>query len=266
MIVTLLSDFGLRDSYVAEMKAAILEVCSDAVLIDITHEVERYNIRMGAYLLARSARVFPKGTIHLAVVDPGVGSSRRPIIIEGERAHFIGPDNGLLILAAREQGIKHVYKIEKPAYLREQIFDTFHGRDIFAPVAGHLAAGVKPSNFGPEVFDYQVPAFSEAEVSERGIIGEVIHIDSFGNVVTNITAKHLSRGGIKLNSKVKVAVGDGGSERMQLLRTYSNVTAGFFLAVIGSGGFLEVSINQGDAAGRLKAKASKKIKITPVED
>ncbi len=266
MIVTLLSDFGLRDSYVAEMKAAILEVCRDVILVDISHEVERYNIRMGAYLLARGARIFPKGTTHLAVVDPGVGSSRRPLIVKGERAHFVGPDNGLLMLAAKEQGVRHVYKIEKTAFLRGKISDTFHGRDVFAPVAGHLAAEVKPSTFGPEIFDYEVPAFAEAEVRDKSIIGEVIHVDSFRNVVTNITAKHLSEVRIGLNSRIKVAIEGGGSVKMQLIRTYSDANLGSLLAVIGSGGFLEVSINQGDAAGRLRATASKRVEITLIED
>ncbi|MEM3736835.1 MAG: SAM-dependent chlorinase/fluorinase [Candidatus Bathyarchaeia archaeon] len=261
LIVTLLSDFGLRDSYVAEVKAAILEVCRNVILVDITHEVERHNVRMGAYFLARSAKIFPEGTVHLAVVDPGVGSGRRPIVIEGERAYFVGPDNGLLALAAREQVVRHVYKIENTAFLRRQISDTFHGRDVFAPVAGHLAAGIKPSAFGPEIFDYQVPKFSEAEVHGCHIIGEIIHIDNFGNIVTNITPRHLSEGGVRLNSEVKVTVSDGGSEKMRLRETYSNVAPGCFLAVVGSGGFLEVSINQGDAARQLRAAASKRVEV-----
>jgi len=264
LIIALLSDFGSRDTYVAEMKAVILGLCREATLVDITHEVERHNIRMGAYLLARAARIFPAGTAHLAVVDPGVGGGRRPILIEGKDAYFIGPDNGLLMPAAEEQGIRHVYKIERTPLLREQISNTFHGRDIFAPVAGHLAAGVRPSDFGPEIFDPKPAPFTEVEIGEGSLTGEVIHIDNFGNVVTNITPRHLGEVGVRPNSRMKVAVDGGGLEETQLLRTYSDVAPGSLLALVGSGGFLEFSVNQGDAAKLLKAVGSRRVQVTLV--
>ena len=150
-IISLLSDFGLKDPYVSEMKAIILSICPNVTLIDITHEVSKYNIMEGAFILASATPYFPENTVHLAVVDPGVGSKRRPIIVRSKRHLYVGPDNGLLILAAKNDGIINVYHVVNEKYMRKEISSTFHGRDIFAPVSAYLANGVKPEEIGIEI-------------------------------------------------------------------------------------------------------------------
>jgi len=198
-IITLLSDFGLRDAYVAEMKAVILSISPKARIVSISHEVEKFNIRMGAFILASAAPYFPRGTVHVAVVDPGVGTKRRPIIIETKRSFYVGPDNGLLLLSAQKEEVSHVYHIKNPEYMRPKISTTFHGRDVFAPAAAHLALGCSPSRFGPEIHDFIVPQFAKTYRKKGELIGEVIYIDDFGNVV-NISSKDLE--------EQKTSVGD----------------------------------------------------------
>ena len=166
-MITLTSDFGLKDPYVAEMKGVILTINPKATLIDITHEVEKFNVRMAAFMLASAAPYFPKGTVHLAVVDPGVGTQRRAIIVQTKKGFFVGPDNGVLILAAQNQGIEHVYELANPKFMLPKVSSTFHGRDIFAPAAAHLDIGVQPSDFGPEIKDPVKPEF--ANQKNRGL-------------------------------------------------------------------------------------------------
>ena len=190
-MITLTSDFGLKDPYVAEMKGVILTINPKATLIDITHEVEKFDVRMAAFILASAAPYFPQGTVHLAVVDPGVGTQRRAIIIQTKKSFFVGPDNGILILAAQNQGIEHVYQITNPTFMLPKISSTFHGRDIFAPAAAHLDKGVPPKEFGPEIKDLTKPEFASVKQTNGSLIGEVIHIDGFGNIITNITEKDI---------------------------------------------------------------------------
>lgn len=138
-IISLLTDFGLLDPFVGEMKAVILSICPDARIIDITHQVQKFDVRLGSFLLAGAAPYFPAGTVHVGVVDPGVGSSRRAIVVETARAVYVGPDNGLLVPAAQREGILHVYELTNRSLMREEVSATFHGRDVFAPAAAHLA-------------------------------------------------------------------------------------------------------------------------------
>ncbi|MGQ9530050.1 MAG: SAM hydrolase/SAM-dependent halogenase family protein [Candidatus Bathycorpusculaceae bacterium] len=255
-IITLTTDFGLRDPYVAEMKAVILSTCQNAQIVDITHEVEKFNVRMGAYILACTAPYFPKDTINVAVIDPGVGTKRRSILIQTEKAFYIGPDNGVLALAAKNQGIQHVYEIKNEKLMMPRISNTFHGRDIFAPAAAHLACGTPPTKFGPEIRKIAIPKFAEVIKRRDTIIGEVIHVDSFGNIITNLREKELKPIGIGdiINVKLK-------SKRikLKLCKAYAEVASGKPLAIIGSHNFLEVSVNQGNAAETFKVKAGDKI-------
>ncbi|MEM0010313.1 MAG: S-adenosyl-l-methionine hydroxide adenosyltransferase family protein [Candidatus Bathyarchaeia archaeon] len=259
-IITLTTDFGLRDSYVAEMKAVILSICPDAYIIDISHEVRKFDIRMGAFLLFRASRFFPKGTIHVAVVDPGVGTERRPILIETVRSFYVGPDNGILIPSARRDGIKHVYLINNPRYMLKEISRTFHGRDIFSPAAAYLARGIPPSEFGPEIFDPVSPRFAEPIISGNSIEGEIIYVDDFGNLITNIKHEDLELMGIGEGSYLTVKIG---KERLMLkmCRAYGEVQVNNPLAIIGSCGLLEISVNQGDASKFFGANVGEKIFI-----
>jgi S-adenosylmethionine hydrolase len=259
-VISLLTDFGLRDPYVAEMKAVILSICPEARIVDISHDIEKYNVRMGAFLLAQAAPYFPRGTVHVVVVDPGVGTKRRPIIIEARRSLYVGPDNGVLMLSAQNEGIKHIHEITNEKYMLKPVSRTFHGRDIFSPAAAYLANGVSASDFGPEVHDPLVPSFASLIVRKDEIRGEIIHIDGFGNLITNITKEQLSIIGIKEGGNFQAAL-KGTILDLKICSAYGDVPAKTPLAIIGGTGFLELSVNQGDAAQAFKAHVGDKIII-----
>src|SRR5712691_8692094 len=185
-VVTLLSDFGSRDGYVAQMKGTIIENCPDATVVDISHEIERYNIPMGSFILETTAPYFPKGTIHVAVVDPGVGSARKAIVIECETALFVGPDNGLMARASEGLGLKSIREIREKEFQRKPVSSTFHGRDIFAYVAGMLASGRRPDEVGPRVSKLEKLPLSPPRLSGKTLICHVLHVDAFGNVITDV--------------------------------------------------------------------------------
>ncbi|MCW4045342.1 MAG: S-adenosyl-l-methionine hydroxide adenosyltransferase family protein [Candidatus Bathyarchaeota archaeon] len=258
-IVTLTTDFGLRDPYVAEMKAAILSISPDAAIVDVTHEVAQFNIRMGAYVLASAAPYFPKGAIHVAVVDPGVGTRRRPILIQTSHSFFVGPDNGLLVLAAEQQGIKCVREIGNIWLVLPRISDTFHGRDVFAPVAAHLANGIAPEEFGSEIHDFIKPEFAEVTLSNGAISGEVLHVDNFGNIITNVRANELA--GIGRANVVDVELSDR-KLRLKFCRVYGEAELQEPLALFGSHGYFEIAVNQGNAAERFRVKPGDKIRLS----
>jgi len=260
-IVTLLSDFGLKDPYVAEMKAIIATISADVKVIDISHLIEKFNIRMGAFVLASVARYFPKGTIHVAVVDPGVGTKRRPLLVETKNAFYIGPDNGLLILAAQRDRIKHVYAITNTKLMLPAVSPTFHGRDVFAPAAAHLANGISPEDFGEEIKDYAVPRFAKPELKTKTLKGEVLHIDNFGNVITNLTSSDLKKARIKPLQTLSLKLNNR-AHSMLLAETYGDVSVKSALALVGSHGFLELAVNQGDASKTLKVKVGDSVIIS----
>jgi len=259
-IVTLLSDFGVKDPYAAEMKAVVLSICPEARIFDISHEIEKFNIRMGAFVLASAAPYFPKGTIHVAVVDPGVGTKRRPILVETNQAFYVGPDNGLLLLAAQKQGISHVYNITNPRFMLSRVSKTFHGRDIFAPVAAYLASGSDPTDFGPEIHDYTIPKFAKPKLTRRTLRGEVLHIDDFGNIITNISTEDFRKTrmeegsvfGLRLKGKVIT---------LRLCSAYGEAQVGKPLALIGSHDFLEISVNQRSASKKFVAKTGDTVTV-----
>jgi hypothetical protein len=257
-IITLTTDFGFRDPYVAEIKAVILSISPNARIVDVTHEVERFNIRMAAYALACAAPYFPKGTVHLAIVDPGVGTRRRAILIQTRDGSFIGPDNGVLVLAARNQGVEHVFEITNRKFMLPRISNTFHGRDIFSPVAAHLINGTKPEEFGPEIQKISTAKFTSVIRRKNMLLGEVLHIDGFGNIITNIGKKELDQMNLKevVNVKFKST-----KLRLKLCRAYAEVGKNEALAIVGSHNFLEMSVNQGNAARKFKVKAGDKITL-----
>jgi hypothetical protein len=249
-VITLLTDYGIRDSYVAEVKGMILRLYPEAVIVDITHDIGKYDIEEGAYNLARAVRYFPESTIHIGVVDPGVGGPRKPLIIEARGTFFVGPDNGLLAPAAERLGIKRIYEITQMDLLPPRVSDVFHGRDIFAPAAALLAQGLKPSDLGVEVSEYQRLPLYTVKVEEEKIHAKVIHVDGFGNLVTNVTYENLEAAGIKLGSTLKVQVSDK-AYRIPFVRNFSAVPVGDLLLLVAGGGYLEVSANQGNASTRL---------------
>jgi S-adenosylmethionine hydrolase len=256
-VVSLTTDFGLKDPYVAEMKAAILSICPSAKLVDVSHLVDKFNIRMGAFMLATTVPHFPKGTIHVAVVDPEVGSKRRPIIVQTERGFFVGPDNGLLMLAAQAEGITCTHEIESHRYMLPHISRTFHGRDIFAPAAAHLANGVAIEKFGRQITDVIVPKFTKVTHNTHSIVGEVLHVDDFGNIITNIHTKDITTFN---QTWVQVELQSQRHE-MKLSRTYADAKPTEPLVLIGSHSYLEIALNQGNAAKKFSAKAGDKVTL-----
>jgi S-adenosylmethionine hydrolase len=257
-IITLTTDFGLKDPYAAEMKAAILSISPDATIVDLTHEIAQFSIRMGAYVLASAAPYFPEGTIHVAVVDPSVGTRRRPILIQTRHSFFVGPDNGLLILAAERQGISCIREITNTRLMLPRVSSTFHGRDVFAPAAAHLANGVAPAEFGPEIHDAVKPEFAKVTLRKGVLVGDVLHVDNFGNIITNISEKEVAR--IRAADVVNVELPNQ-ELKLKFCKAYSEAKPQEPLALIGSHGYLEISLNQGDAAEKFKARPGDKIKL-----
>jgi hypothetical protein len=245
-IITLTTDFGLKDPYVAEMKAVILSICPDADVVDVTHQVEKFDVRMGAYVLASAAPYFPGGTVHVAVVDPGVGTSRRGIIVHTRDACFVGPDNGVLGLAAGNAlGPKCVYRISNRKFMLSKVSNTFHGRDVYVPAAAYLANGKLPSEFGPMMRGMVTPGFAKVVRDKDVAVGEVIHVDDFGNVITNLSRRHLRH--VQFGQTMDVELKDT-RLRFKFCRAYGEVEPKKSLALVGSHDFLEISVNQGSAA------------------
>jgi S-adenosylmethionine hydrolase len=257
-IITFLSDFGTKDGYAAQMKGTALKI-TDAQLIDITHEITPQNIREGAFILRTVAPYFPTGTVHVAVVDPGVGTDRRGILITTSRHILIGPDNGLLMPAAHFLGNFIVYDISNKKFMSSSISSTFHGRDIFTHVAAHITNGTPFEEIGNRINDFVNLDFGQGEIKENAVTGKVIYIDRFGNVITNITREILSKG-LAYDKKIMVFVGEKNIE-IPFVRSYGFVKKREMLTTIGSNNFLEISINQGNAAKKLSVKEDDKVKI-----
>lgn len=257
-IITLTSDFGLKDPYAAEMKAAILGICPHAIIVDVTHNVEKFNIREGAFVLASATPYFSDGSIHVAVVDPLVGTCRRSLIAETKRGFFVGPDNGVLMLAVEAQGVVSMREITSRKLMLPHISVTFHGRDIFAPVAAHLANGVSPEEFGPEIIDPIVPQFTKIKHGKDTISGEVLHVDDFGNIITNIPGINLA--GFR-GSMVQVDLPSQGPQ-LKILETYADTKLNEPLVLVGSHGYAEIAVNQGNAAERFHSKVGDKVTLT----
>lgn len=239
------------------MKGVILTITPNSTIIDIVHNVEKFNIQTGAFTLASAAPYFPKGTIHVAVVDPGVGTKRRAIIIQTKKGYFIGPDNGLMILAAEHQGIMHIYQITNPKFMLSGISSTFHGRDVFAPAAAYIEKGIKPEKFGPEIHEPVRPDFAKVKHVKDSIIGRILHIDSFGNIITNITKAEAAKFSEIINLKIQSK-----ELKLKLKKTYGETKLNEPLALIGSHGFLEIALNRGSAAEKYQAKVGMEITIT----
>jgi len=249
-IITLLTDYGLKDSYVAEVKGAILKINPSATIIDISHDVGNYDIEEGAFHLARSVPYFPDGTIHVGVVDPTVGGERKRIIIKSRGACFIGPDNGLLAPAAERLGVEKVYEIKNFSILPQRVSEVFDGRDVFGPVAALISKGFSVEEIGSEVKSYHRISLYEPKVEGNRIEAKVIHIDGFGNLVTNVTSRILERVGVKEGEVFRVVMNDR-VEKIPLVKRFSAVPKGTLLMLVAGGDYLELSVNQGSASSEL---------------
>jgi S-adenosylmethionine hydrolase len=252
-IITLLSDFGTADPYVGEMKAVILSIQRDVIIVDISHKVRRFDINMGAFILAQATPYFPKGTIHVTVVDPSVGTNRKPIIVSTPTKFYVGPDNGVLMLSVLREEKYRVYEILNPKYILKDKSMTFHGRDVFCPAAAYLAKGVSPSSFGPEIKEPVVINFPKPIFNKKILQGKVIHIDYFGNVITNFTINNLEVLGLKKGTKFKLEYKNT-KLSIKFCNSYNEVKPKIPLAVIGGTGFLELSVNKGNASELLNSE------------
>ncbi len=256
-VITLLTDFGTADYFVGAVKGAILAVNPEALIVDITHEIPAHDIESAAFTLLAACSSFPAGTIHVAVVDPGVGSSRRSILIRTRGQLFVGPDNGIFSYVCDSSGkpamTPEVFHLTNTKYFRQTVSPTFNGRDIFAPVAAALSAGVKPEKLGTKTTDYIRLLSLEPQVSRNGeISARVIHIDRFGNCVTNITPAEFPTEMIAAGAKLRI--------NGRIVKSFRNffaegtVSRDMVFGIWGSAGFLEIAATNQSAAKRLNAK------------
>lgn len=245
-LIALLTDFGLRDHYVASMKAAILSVCPDAALVDITHDIAPQDVAAAAWELGACCRDFPRGTVFACVVDPGVGSTRRALGAAAGAYRFVAPDNGLLSMAFERVSPTQVVQLTNPRYAAPLVSRTFEGRDRFAPAAAWLARGTALAEFGPPVHEWVRLAVAEPDASGETLAGEVLLADRFGNLVTNISERLLETftQGRRLRATVTLA----DRRRLPVVSTYAEVQPGELCALTGSTGHLEIAVNCGSAA------------------
>jgi S-adenosylmethionine hydrolase len=250
-LITLTTDFGAGSPYVAQMKGVILSLTREVDLVDLSHAIGPQNVREGAVVLADVAPRFPPGSIHLAVVDPGVGTDRQLVYAEIGPQRYLAPDNGLLsLLASREQPAR-IVALERRSYWLPGTSHTFHGRDILAPVAAHLARGVEPAELGPSCERLVVLDWPQPQVMASHITGEVLYVDSFGNLITNITRNQATA----LGPLASVAVRCGGRATRGVILTYGVAKGGELIALFDSQGRLEIAVVQGNAAHELQVRA-----------
>ena len=265
-VVALLTDFGSQDHYVGSLKGAILSVCRDATLVDLAHELPVHDVAAGAFALAASWRDFPEGTIFLAVVDPGVGTARRALALQAEGRFFVGPDNGILSLVIEDaEGGVVVREITNAGMVRAEISATFHARDVFGPVAGHLATGVPMAEVGPLVADPVRLAPSPALAGGPGEWSAlVLHVDRFGNLITNWRRKDVDAILATVENDRNGLVVVLGNHVLPLAVTYADVAEGEACALLGSSGRLEIAINRGSAALALGAGSGFPVRLRAV--
>jgi S-adenosyl-L-methionine hydrolase (adenosine-forming) len=260
-IITLLTDFGSEDYFVGAMKGVILTRSPTSVLVDITHAIPPQNVRAAAFTLSRAYSYFPAGSIHLAVVDPGVGSDRRPVLIEAAAHLFIGPDNGLFTPVLEQVTKARVRHLTNTAYFLPHRSSTFHGRDVFAPVAAALAEGVPPEDFGPTIQDPVRFEMARSESRADGsMLGRIIHIDHFGNCVTNLACDRL----LSLSTMPPFCLRIREFQIRKLARSYYEGAAqpGRPFLICGSAGLLEISVWSSSAAQQLNVKVGEPVLLT----
>lgn len=256
-VITLTTDFGEGAYYVASMKGAILSVNGRARIVDASHSIAPQNVRQGAFVLAQIAGNFPRATIHVAVIDPGVGTERKLVYAAMGGQHFLAPDNGVLGLVARSHPPERLIALEEPRWWRHPVSRTFHGRDILAPVAAHLSGGVDPGQLGP-VLERLLPLdWPEPSTRPGGIDGDVLFADSFGNLISNVPAALLASAP---RAGLRVTVGD--HEITGLHGTYADVDPGTLLALVGSSGYLEIAVTGGSAAEVLGTSGPVPLRLT----
>ncbi len=260
-IITLTSDFGLNDHFIGAMKGVILEIAPEAQIIDINHAVQPFDILDGALTISQAYSYFPAGTVHMVIVDPGVGTARRPIILSSERHLFVAPDNGVLSLVYDREERLSVRHVTAEHYFLQPRSNTFHARDIFSPVAAFLAKGVEPSRFGEEITDFvRFGAPRPKPVDERTLRGVVLRVDRFGNLITNITPQDAPQLFEATPPAFKIAIGTK-AQATRMCTNYAEGTPGEVFGILGSMGFLEVAANRASAFQLLGAGKGSEVNV-----
>jgi hypothetical protein len=252
-IITLVTDFGTNDGYVGAIKGVIKRINPQVEIVDITHDIEPFNILGAAFTLNNFYGYFPQNTIHLVVVDPGVGSKRQPLLIKTENFYFVGPDNGIFSFVLQNESINEIINLSNDKYHLSKSSSTFHARDIFAPVAAYLSLGVVVKEFGAPAKECIKLVIPQPQSSKKGIVGEIIHIDNFGNLITNIDANSIKASRIMIEIKKK--------KINRISKSYFDIPEKKIGAVVGSSNLLEISINQGNASQILKANIGTPIRV-----
>lgn len=254
-IITLLTDFGSDSPYVAAMKGVVLTINPAAMIVDITHRVPPQDIRAGAFVLGQVCSRFPAGTLHVAVVDPGVGTERGLVYLEVGQQRFVGPDNGLFSRVA--SGAAKIHALENRSYWLPEVSSTFHGRDIMAPVAAHLSLGLDAERLGPRVPSLVPFEWPQPRIEQRRMIGEIQAIDTFGNLITNISETDLDQ----IPQRGTARITCGGHRISGICRTYGDCSAGTLVALVGSTGYLELAIVNGNARQELGVAVSVAVRV-----
>jgi S-adenosylmethionine hydrolase len=257
-VIAFLTDFGSKDHYAGTVKGVVLSICPEAACVDITHEIPPHDVMAGALELAAAYKYFPSGTVFVVVVDPGVGSARRPIAAEAGDYRFVAPDNGVLTLVFKETPPGRVVELTEPQYARPTVSRTFEGRDRFGPAAAWLARGIELSAFGGTLNDWQTLDVPEPIITEAQMIAEVVRVDRFGNLVTNVDRRTFDR----FVNVERVAIGAGAATVGKVVMTYADADPGALCALFGSSEHLEIATNGGSAAERLTLGRGAKITIS----
>ncbi len=257
-VITLTTDYGTSDHLVGTLKGVILKINPDAIIVDLNHHVMPYDVLDGALSIGATYRYFPPRTIHVVVVDPGVGTERRPLLVSAELHYFVAPDNGVLSTVYEKETNLVVRHITAEHYFLNPVSNTFHGRDIFAPAAARLSKAFQTEAFGEEISDFVRFSLPKPKPAQNALKGVVLRVDHFGNLMTNFTAADLppelvARGNMKLLL--------GGKEIRQLAQTYAQGNPGEPFAILGSSGFLEISVNKGNAARALGAQRGAEVTL-----
>ena len=257
-LIIMITDFGTKDFYVGAMKGAMYKVFPQAKIDEISHGVSKFDIKEGAYTLAKAAPEFPAGTVFVGVIDPGVGTQRKPIAMKTKNGnYFVAPDNGLLTLIGGSMGVAEVREITNHDVMRQDVqSSTFHGRDIFGPAAAHLAKGFAFEKIGPVLEEYVQLSISFAKIVNDTIVGQIEVIDEYGNVITNIRPNLFEKLGIQDGQTIEVEFSHHRTVVGKYVKAYGDAPIGFFVGLFGSGGVFEVAINQGNLAEQLKLEAT----------
>ncbi len=260
-VITLTTDFGHQGGYVGALKGVIVSINPKVRIVDITHEIGPQNISEGAFTLLVNYRYFPKNTVHVAVVDPGVGSNRKIICAKTPSGVFIGPDNGIFSPILEREGNVEVYEISNPKVFLPVISNTFHGRDKMAPAAAHVSNGFAIEKLGPKLSAWKRTHFDVPVLQKDSISGKIINIDRFGNLITNITGEDIRR----IGSQGALSVRIKNKRIPKMVRFFNEVPKGELLAIIGSSNFVEIAKNLGSAQSALKARINDPVKIQKVK-